>query len=106
MIFVSLLRKKLFFHFYIMFWYRHFQVRCENRCREKWVIFPESQYVNLNPDVFLAHHLKAQALFSVLANKYVKAANENPYHASSGVQINIYSVYNEVNESFKKKIRN
>ena len=32
-------------------------------------------------------HMKEQALFPVLANKYLKAANENPYHTSSGVQI-------------------
>ena len=31
--------------------------------------------------------MKEQALFPVLAKKYVKAANENSYHVSSGVQI-------------------
>ena len=54
--------------------------------------------------------MKEQALFAVLANKYVKAANKNPYHASSGVQIKsngklceiTRDVYNEVNKSFKK----
>ena len=59
------------------------------------------------------HHMKEQALFPVLANKYVKAAKENPYHASSGVQIKsngklreiTRDVYNEVNKSFKKKTR-
>ena len=57
--------------------------------------------------------MKEQALFPVLANKYVKAAKENPYHASSGVQIKSNGkfceitrhVYNEVNKSFKKKTR-
>ena len=55
--------------------------------------------------------MKEQALFPVLANKYVKAANKNPYHASSGVQIKsngklceiTRDVYNEVNKSFKRK---
>ena len=40
-----------------------------------------------NCNVCSVHHMKEQALFPVLANKYVKAAKENPYHASSGVQI-------------------
>ena len=55
--------------------------------------------------------MKEQTLFPVLANKYVKAANENPCHALSGVQIKsngklreiTRDVYNEVNKSFKKK---
>ena len=55
--------------------------------------------------------MKEQALFLVLANKYVKEANENPYHASYGVQIKsnrklreiTREVYHEVNKSFKKK---
>ena len=34
--FVSLLGKKLFFLFYIKFWFREFQARCEKLCREKW----------------------------------------------------------------------
>ena len=34
--FVSLLRKKLFFLFYILFWYRDFLDRWENLCCEKW----------------------------------------------------------------------
>ena len=40
-----------------------------------------------NWNVCSVHHMKEQALFPVLANKYVKAANENPYHASPGVKI-------------------
>ena len=63
-----------------------------------------------NCNVCSVHHMKEQALFAVLANKYVKAANKNPYHASSGVQIKsngklceiTRDVYNEVNKSFKK----
>ena len=58
------------------------------------------------------HHMKEQALFPVLGNKYVKVANENPYHASCGAHIKCNGklreitrdVYNEVNKSFKKKI--
>ena len=63
-----------------------------------------------NCNVCSVHHLKEQALFPVLTNKYVKAAKENPYHASSGVQIKsngklreiMKDAYNEVNKSFKK----
>ena len=33
-----------------------------------------------NCNVCSVHHMKEQALFPVLTNKYVKAANENPYH--------------------------
>ena len=40
-----------------------------------------------NCNICSVHPMKEQALFPVLANKYVKAANENPYHASSGMQI-------------------
>ena len=38
-----------------------------------------------NCNVCSVHQMKEKALFPVLANKYVKEANENPYHASSGV---------------------
>ena len=40
--------------------------------------------------------MKEQALFPVLVNKYVKAANENPYHASSGVQIKSNRKFREI----------
>ena len=64
-----------------------------------------------NCNICSVHHMKEQALFLVLANKYVKEANENPYHASYGVQIKsnrklreiTREVYHEVNKSFKKK---
>ena len=66
-----------------------------------------------NCNICSVHHMKEQVLCSVLAKKYVNAANENSYHVSSGVQIKsngkdhgiTRDIYNEVNKSFKKKTK-
>ena len=46
------LEKKFSFLGYVMVWYREFLARWEKLHREKWIMdsFPESQYINLNPD--------------------------------------------------------
>ena len=54
--FVSLLRKNLFFLFYIKcFGLAIFRLGEKKYIvkNEKWIAIPESQYVNLNPDVYI-----------------------------------------------------
>ena len=54
-LFPVIIIKEFFFLFYIMFWSRDFQARWENYVmkNEKWIVFPESRYVNSNPATFL-----------------------------------------------------
>ena len=50
-LFPVIIIKEFFFLFYFMFWSRDFQARWENYVmkNEKWIVFPESRYVNSNP---------------------------------------------------------
>ena len=34
--------KKMYFSFFVMFWYRDFQAKCKKLCHERWIIFSES----------------------------------------------------------------
>ena len=44
-----------------MLWYHDFQASWENYIlkNEKWIIFPESRYINLNPESFVIQSKKS-----------------------------------------------
>ena len=72
--FICLLRKKLFFLFCILSWYRDFQAMWENCIvkNKKLIVFYESQYVNLNPGV--------ERKVSILYKQKPREVNIRPYN--------------------------
>ena len=89
------------------FWKRHFERKVYINLfhPDNWLTLsaPNKKKHQLNNcNVCSVHHMKEQALFLVLANKYVKEANENPYHASYGVQIKSNRKLREITREVNK----